>query len=152
MSIVRVTKEFAFEMAHALDNYDGHCRHVHGHSYKLFVTVKGEPSTDDNSPKCGMVIDFGVLKRIVNEEIISKYDHALVLRSRDSKTEVLEQLERTFGNVITVDYQSTCENMVVRFAESIQRRLPEGLELFCVKLHETATSYAEWYASDNKSE
>ena len=48
-----------------------------------------------------------------------------------------------------VDYQPTCENMVIDFAQKIQGALPENLKLHHIKLHETATSFAEWYASDN---
>ena len=81
MAVIRLTKEFSFEAAHALDGYDGPCREIHGHSYRLFVTVKGCPADDDTNPKCGMVMDFGVLKSIVNEEVVSRFDHALVLRA-----------------------------------------------------------------------
>ncbi len=76
MATIRLTKEFSFEAAHALDGYDGPCREIHGHSYRLFVTVKGRPSTTEGDPKCGMVLDFGVLKRIVHEEIVARFDHA----------------------------------------------------------------------------
>ena len=58
MSVIRVTKEFTFEAAHALYNYDGQCSNIHGHSYRLFVTVKGSPVSDINHPKNGMVMDF----------------------------------------------------------------------------------------------
>ena len=75
MATIRLTKEFSFEAAHALDGYDGPCREIHGHSYRLFVTVKGRPSTTEGDPKCGMVLDFGVLKRIVHEEIVARFDH-----------------------------------------------------------------------------
>ena len=51
MSVIRLTKEFSFEMAHSLSGYDGACREIHGHSYKLFVTVQGEPNADPNNPK-----------------------------------------------------------------------------------------------------
>ena len=54
-----------------------------------------------------------------------------------------------FGRIVLVDYQPTCENMVIDFAEKIKAELPEGIDLFSVKLHETATSFAEWYAEDN---
>ncbi len=144
--VIRVTKEFVFEMAHALDGYDGLCRNIHGHSYKLSVTVKGRASTDEGSPKLGMVIDFSVLKRIVGEEIVGRLDHALMVR-RGSRLEsmaagVTERVE-------VVEYQPTCENMVADFARRVARRLPEGLELVSVRLHETGTSFAEWVASDN---
>ena len=80
MAVIRLTKEFSFEMAHTLDGYDGPCREIHGHSYRLFVTVKGRPKDDPSDSKCGMVIDFGDLKRIVAEQIVGRYDHALVMR------------------------------------------------------------------------
>ena len=148
MAKIRLTKEFSFEAAHALGGYDGPCREIHGHSYRLFVTIKGEPSTDPMNPKQGMVMDFGVLKKIVHEEIISRFDHALVLRS--SADEGLRRvLAEQFDNLITVDYQPTCENMLDDFARRIAARLPEGVRLHALRLHETATSYAEWFAEDN---
>ncbi len=149
MAVIRLTKEFSFEAAHALEGYDGPCREIHGHSYRFFVTVKGIPLEDPASPKCGMVMDFGVLKRIVNEEIVSRFDHALVLRASEAGTELFRVLSSRFGNIITVDYQPTCENMLEDFAARIASRLPEGVTLHSLRLHETATSFAEWFAEDN---
>ena len=148
MAVIRLTKEFSFEAAHALGGYDGPCREIHGHSYRLFVTIKGEPSTDPMNPKQGMVMDFGVLKKIVNEEIISRFDHALVLRSTADEGLRRVLLEQ-FDNVVTVEYQPTCENMLDDFAHRLMKRLPEGVTLHSLRLHETASSYAEWYAEDN---
>ena len=150
MAVIRLTKEFSFEAAHALDGYDGPCREIHGHSYRLFVTVKGTPAEDASNPKCGMVLDFGVLKRIVSEEIVSRFDHALVLRASESGEEFFRVLAERFGNVVTVGYQPTCENMLADFARRIAARLPEGVALHSLKLHETATSFAEWFAGDNE--
>ena len=148
MAIIRLTKEFSFEAAHALGGYDGPCREIHGHSYRLFVTIKGEPSTDPTNPKQGMVMDFGVLKKIVHEEIISRFDHALVLRSTADEA-LRKLLGEQFDNLVVVDYQPTCENMLDDFSRRISARLPEGVVLHSLRLHETATSYAEWYAEDN---
>jgi 6-pyruvoyltetrahydropterin/6-carboxytetrahydropterin synthase len=147
-SVIRVTKLFSLEMAHILSNYDGPCKNVHGHSYKLFVTVSGVPAQDAKSQKNGMVIDFSNLKAIIEKEIVSKFDHAVVVgkNHNSSKTEVFEKF---FGNMIVVDYQPTCENLVADFASKIIPHLPKGVKLFSVKLYETATSYAEWHASDN---
>ena len=78
--VIRITKEFKFEMAHALKDYDGPCRNIHGHSYEMKVTVSGTPVDDKNNPKLGMVMDFGDLKKIVRETIIEVFDHALVLQ------------------------------------------------------------------------
>ena len=150
MAIIRLTKEFSFEAAHALDGYDGPCRAVHGHSYRLFVTVKGEPLAAAGDPKQGMVMDFGVLKSIVAEEIIARYDHALVLE-RSAATDALRaMLREQFRNVVEVDYRPTCENMLADFAARIAPQLPQGVALAALRLYETASSYAEWIAEENR--
>ena len=151
MSVIRLTKEFTFEAAHMLEGYDGLCREIHGHSYRLFVTVKGEPITDPESPKYGMVMDFGILKRIVNEQIVDRLDHSFTMRKTPMATEILSSMRccENFQKVVLVDYQPTCENMLADFAERLLGALPEEIELHSLRLHETATSYAEWYASDN---
>ncbi|HLU85688.1 MAG TPA: 6-carboxytetrahydropterin synthase, partial [Vicingaceae bacterium] len=82
MSIIRITKEFKFEMAHALIGYDGPCKNIHGHSYRLNVTVKGKVKNGTSDSDEGMVVDFGIIKKIVNELIVDKYDHALVLNDK----------------------------------------------------------------------
>ena len=149
MSKIRLTKEFEFEMAHSLLNYDGLCKHIHGHSYKLAVTVIATPNRDKSSPKRGMVMDFGDLKRIVNTLITKPLDHAFVMNSETPK-EWYTNNNQLFGRIHLVDYQPTCENMVVDFAEKIKAELPKDIELFSVKLHETATSFAEWHAADQE--
>ncbi len=146
MSIIRITKEFRFEGAHALFNYDGKCKHIHGHSYILYVTVKGSPAITDGEPKDGMLMDFTDLKAIVNSNIIDKFDHAIILRDRALLT---EEIAQAYGNVIVTDFQPTCENMISYFASKIKENLPENVSLFSLKLYETATSYVEWFAEDN---
>lgn len=147
--MIRLTKEFSFESAHALWGYDGKCREIHGHSYRLFVTVKGTPSTDITDPKLGMVMDFGALKAIVAREITDRLDHSFVMR-RTAEAEALAQsLGSSFTNIQLVDYQPTCENMLYDFAARLQKALPADIKLHSLRLHETATSYAEWFADDN---
>lgn len=148
MSRVRITKEFGFEMAHALWNYDGACRNIHGHSYKLYVTLIGTPCSDQDHPKFGMVMDFSDLKRIVNEPIVDFLDHSLVVYSA-AEGETLDVVRAMYQKVHVVDFQPTCENLVIYIKDKIRSRLPEGLELSSLKLYETATSYAEWVATDN---
>ncbi|GAA4276113.1 6-pyruvoyl trahydropterin synthase family protein [Aquimarina mytili] len=150
MSKIRITKQFSFETGHALYGYDGKCRNVHGHSYKLSVTVIGSPITDTSHVKLGMVIDFGDLKKIVKEDIEDVFDHATVFNKNTPHIELAKELKERGHNVILVDYQPTSENMVIDFAKKIEARLPESIELHSLKLQETETSYAEWYASDNQ--
>lgn len=151
MSKIRITKQFNFETAHALYGYDGKCKNIHGHSYKLSVTVIGTPISDTNHVKYGMVIDFGDLKKIVASEIVNKFDHATVFNKNTPHIELAKELEKRDHNVILVDYQPTSEMMLVDFAEKINNRLPENVKLHSLKLQETGTSNAEWYASDQNS-
>lgn len=145
MTKIRVTKEFSFEMAHALKGYDGSCLYVHGHSYRFFVTVKGTPGTDEIDPKLGMVMDFKQLKAIVGRKIIDRFDHALVVYEKDPRA-----AGYTEEKLVVTPFQPTCENLIAFFAELIQEELPATVELHHLKLHETATSFAEWYAEDNR--
>jgi 6-pyruvoyltetrahydropterin/6-carboxytetrahydropterin synthase len=149
MSNIRITKQFSFETGHALYGYDGKCKNVHGHSYKLSVTVIGKPITDTSNVKFGMVIDFSDLKKIVREEIVDQFDHATVFNQNTPHVELAKELSNRGHHVILVDYQPTSENMVIDFAQKIKNRLPEDIKLHSLKLQETETSFAEWYASDN---
>lgn len=149
MAKIRLTKEFNFEMAHALWNYDGLCKNIHGHSYKLLVTVIGEAITDKKNPKLGMVMDFGDLKQIVKKEITEKYDHSIVL-SKDAQQLQIQNITQMFGRMEISEYQPTCENLILDFAMKIKNQLPAKVQLHSLKLYETSTSYAEWYASDNE--
>lgn len=144
--MIRITKEFKFEMAHALHGYDGLCKNIHGHSYKLWVTIRGEVMKEKAHKKDGMVMDFDVLKSLVKPDIINKYDHSLVLNANSPHAEIdLSAFEKVFF----LPYQPTSENLVMDFALRIKSKLPEGIELYKVVLSETATSFAEWNHEDN---
>jgi 6-pyruvoyltetrahydropterin/6-carboxytetrahydropterin synthase len=148
MGNIRITKQFSFETGHALYGYDGKCKNVHGHSYKLDVTVIGQPIIDTTNVKYGMVIDFGDLKKIVKEEIVDVFDHATVFNQNTPHVELAKELMDRGHNVLLVDYQPTSEMMVIDFAKKIKKRLPNNIKLHSLKLQETATSFAEWFAQD----
>ena len=106
---IRITKEFKFEMAHALHEYDGLCKNIHGHSYRLWVTVNGEERNQKDHKKDGMVMDFDLIKQIVKPEIVEKYDHSLVLNANSPHAEIdLSAFEKVFY----LPYQPTSENLV----------------------------------------
>tara|TARA_B110000967_G_scaffold65933_1_gene68044 strand:- start:2486 stop:2938 length:453 start_codon:yes stop_codon:yes gene_type:complete len=149
MDKIRITKQFDFETGHALYGYDGKCRNVHGHSYKLSVTVIGTPIEDAQDVKYGMVIDFKDLKVIVQEEIVDKFDHATVFNKNTPHVELAHELQTRGHSVILVDYQPTSEMMIIDFAAKINAKIPETITLHSLRLQETATSYAEWFASEN---
>lgn len=149
MNNIRLTKIFTFETAHALHGYDGKCKNIHGHSYKLYVTIKGQPIDDTKNTKCGMVLDFGDLKKIVKEQIEDVLDHAILLNQNTEHKALGESLLEQGHKVIFTDYQPTCENMLIDFAQKIKAELPENISLVKLKLFETENSYGEWIASDN---
>ena len=129
-NIIRITKEFKFEMAHALHGYDGLCKNIHGHSYRLWVTISGKVLKLNGDKKDGMVMDFDILKSIVKPEIIEKYDHSLVLNANSSHAEIdLSAFEKVF----LLPYQPTSENLVADFALKIKNRLPDHIELYKVQ-------------------
>ena len=146
--MIRITKEFKCEMAHALYNYDGLCKNIHGHSYRLWVTIKGNVQKEDKHVKNGMVLDFSDLKEIVKSKIVNKYDHSLVLNSNSPHAKIDFT---AFDKVFYLPYQPTSENLVFDFAKIIQDQLPNNIILHKVVLSETATSYAEWNSQAQSS-
>ncbi len=148
--IIRLTKIFHFETGHALAGYDGKCKNVHGHSYRLEVTVQGTPIDDPSHVKYGMVIDFGDLKKIVKKEVVDVYDHALLLNKNGGYRDIGEYLKEKGHRILLVDFQPTGEMMLFDIAERIKAKLPGNIRLFSLKLYETGTSYAEWYADDQE--
>ncbi len=143
MAKIRVSKIFDFEMAHALWGYDGKCSNVHGHSYRLTVTVEGAVRNEPGHPKDGMVVDFADLKAIVKQQVVDVYDHALVINELTPE-ELVHMLQKYYHKLYLTSWQPTCENLLLEYVRRIRRHLPEGLELVYAKLQETATSYAEW--------
>ncbi len=147
MDNIRITKKFNFEMAHALYGYDGACKNIHGHSYLLSVTIKGKPINDSSNPKQGMIMDFTDLKAIV-KPIVDGLDHATILNA-NSPHKDLANKNILFEKLVLVNYQPTCENMLIDIANKIKPHLSASVQLHHLYLQETPSSYAEWYAEDN---
>ena len=145
MKTIRITKEFDFEMAHALEGYDGLCANIHGHSYRLWVTVRGAIKEDKGHVKDGMIMDFSELKKIVKSLIVDKYDHSLGLQDNSPHSKVDLSM---FDKVFYLPYQPTSENLVYDFALTIKHNIPEEFELCKLILSETRTSFAEWNIND----
>ena len=149
MAKIRITKKFTFEAAHALYGYDGKCKNIHGHSYKLFVTIIGNTIKDSNNVKFGMIIDFSDLKKIVKSEVVEEFDHSVIFNKNSPHKELAEDLIKNGHKVILANYQPTIEEMIIDFADRISAKLPPEIKLYSLKLEETETSYSEWFAADN---
>jgi 6-pyruvoyltetrahydropterin/6-carboxytetrahydropterin synthase len=134
--MLSVTKIFTFEAAHAISDYDGACKNIHGHSYKLHVTVTSKKDLTNS-----MVIDFKQLKKIVQQAILNDYDHALILK--------INKLNLTATQVIGTkllwfDEEPTAEQILLDMAKKLQSNIPNNVVLKELKLHETETCFATW--------
>lgn len=133
---VAVTKRFTFEACHRLVDYTGKCQNPHGHSYKMEVTVKGVPD------KQNLLMDFKILKTIVNEAVIDKVDH--------------QDLNEIMPNVYATEGNTTCESMIEAFWYAIENRLAfyhyDNVELYRIRLWETESGYAELTADMMRKE
>ena len=139
---VHITERFTLEMAHALRGHDGPCKHIHGHSYVLDVTLGGPPLRAPGDAKDGMVMDFTDLKTVMQTSVVDHYDHALVLQRAEQGTIPVD--DPLFARTRFTSWQPTCENLLLDMVSRIAAALPAGIELVHVRLQETATTWAEW--------
>lgn len=140
-----INKEFKFDTAHILPNHYGQCKNLHGHTYKLIVSCTGEHKTDSSS-EC-MIIDFSKLKKIVQENIIDKFDHAFILGAGNEEVEKDIKIVLMKHNLKFVDlgYRSTAENISKYIFNKLKPILKsENIELIKITLYETETSYIEY--------
>jgi len=114
-----------------------------------YVTVIGRPISDTTHVKLGMVIDFSDLKVIVKNKIVDVFDHATVFNKNTPHVDLAKELSDRGHNVLLVNYQPTSEMMIIDFANVIKQELPSHVKLHSLKLQETDSSYAEWFASEN---
>ena len=142
--MLRVTKIFRFETAHAIFGYAGSCRNIHGHSYVLHVTVQSsDPAPDDYLPAPGFVIDFKDLKAAVKLAVVDRFDHCIILS--EAYLQAHPEL-RMLPNLEVWPVEPTAENILLHIKSKLQAALPDGVQLHQLKLYETADSYAEWDA------
>ncbi len=134
--MLSITKIFRFEAAHTISCYDGKCKNIHGHSYELHVTVTGKTLNDSN-----MLIDFKDMKKVVQEFVINDFDHALMLKQNDKNKSSSSLLDT---KILWLDEEPTAEYMLIEILKRIETHFPKNITLKRLKLHETATCYAEW--------
>ncbi|MBS4043398.1 MAG: 6-carboxytetrahydropterin synthase [Chitinophagaceae bacterium] len=137
--MILLTKIFRFEASHAIHEYPGLCKNIHGHSYKLLVSVTNiHPSEMDK--KFGFVMDFKALKTLVNIHILDYFDHQLIVSKKYLKEhQNLNGLE----NIIVWDLEPSAENMILFIQKKLETVLPSNIKLVKLKLFETADSFIE---------
>lgn len=136
-----VTKIFTFETAHAIYGYEGACGYIHGHSYKLHVSVTTGDGDIGYIPSPGIIVDFKELKRIVNSAVIEELDHKLLLSAQFIKTNATLLSHK---NLLVMEGEPTAENLLVFIRGKLEVALPSDIMLAALKLFETDNSYAEW--------
>lgn len=169
MRNVRITREFDFAMAHCLPHHEGKCRFIHGHNYKMFVTVgvinEAFYHITEDKPDHGMIMDFSALNKMVKENIVDVYDHSLMLWDKTisdnpkiaSFINSLTEEEKKDWNIHIVDYRPTAENMCVKFYDILGPILDKyfystmiainacnRIYNYHIKLYENDKSFAEY--------
>ncbi len=129
----RVTKEIHFCYGHRLLNYDGKCRHLHGHNGKAVVALES-----DGLDALGMVVDFSHVKRVLGAWIDAHLDHRMLLHVDDP---ILPELRRQNEPFVTLDVNPTAENIARLICE---QGLAAGLPIVEVTLWETENSFATY--------
>lgn len=143
--MIRLTKIFHFETAHAIHGYIGACKNVHGHSYELHVSVAAPTSESTFIPAPGFLIDFKDIKRIVKAAIVEKFDHKLILSAAFVKENPSLASQ---DNLMIWEAEPTAENILLYIVQVMQKELPDSIRLAQLKLYETKDSYAEWIYSN----
>lgn len=134
-----ITKVITMDCGHRLSDYSGKCRRIHGHTYKLEVTVGGKLD------KQGMVVDFSQLKEILVQEVENKFDHRLILKVGDALNQAISKaIPQDEDWICWVDYNPTAENMAVDIFEILKTELKgRNLKLKKVVIWETPSSFTE---------
>lgn len=150
-AMITATKEYSWDMAHMLAGHGGLCKNVHGHTYKMQVTIFHIPphKLEPEGPAEGMVVDFKDLKSVVQELIVNELDHGFMawsLTKDKAELAVIKALSDNGRKVVLVDYRPTAENMAINFLHQINYQLNiigAPYQVISVKVWETPTSFAE---------
>jgi 6-pyruvoyltetrahydropterin/6-carboxytetrahydropterin synthase len=140
--LTRIAKDFRWEMAHRLPEHTGGCRNVHGHSYRMWIELAGEPDEQ------GMVLDYFDLKKVVNP-LVAEIDHSFLCDRTDVL--IVDFLESSGLKAVYVDFPTTAENLAKWFFERLKAIFqPMGddssmkhLRELRVRIQETERTYAE---------
>ena len=135
--MITVTKTVKFDAAHVLTNHQGLCKNLHGHTYRVDVSVS-QAADDDRD----MVIDFKDLKGIANEVVCDRFDHAFIYNTESvGEREIAAVVEKNGMRTVAIPFRSTAENLAKLFFGDVKARIPG---LVAVKVWETADSCAEY--------
>lgn len=123
-------------MSHRLPYHEGHCKNIHGHSYKLQIALEGEPDVR------GMLLDFYHIEKIV-QPLINQLDHSFIVDKNDIT--MLDFLKSNGFRHFVLDDYTTCENISQYFAEYFRREFSKfpNIKKIGIRVFETLDTYAE---------
>lgn len=139
ISLYRLRTESAFDSAHFLSGYEGKCRNIHGHRWKVAAYISSERLMTEGVGK-GMLIDFKDFKHILREET-EALDHALIIEKGSLPDELFDMLEKNQFKIISLDFRPTAENLAKYFFDTLKKR---GLDVSGVEVYETPDNCAEY--------
>ena len=142
--MLTVTKTVRFDAAHILTNHQGMCRNLHGHTYRADVSVCRAPTPQSPEAPLDMVIDFKDLKKLIEETVLSRFDHAFMYNETSpAESEIAEVVAKHGMRAVALPWRSTAENLARYFFGELSARIP-GVS--SVKVWETPDSCAEYKA------
>lgn len=135
--MITVTKTVKFDAAHVLTNHQGLCKNLHGHTYRVDISVSQREGEDSD-----MVIDFKDLKSIAEAVICDRFDHAFIYNTTSpGECDIAAVVEKNSMRTVAIPFRSTAENLAKYFFKLLIARIPN---IASVKVWETAMSSAEY--------
>ncbi len=133
--MMKISKEFKWEMGHRLPFHSGKCKNIHGHTYKMRLEIDGD--LDEN----GMVMDYYDVSEIISP-LIDELDHSFMVKENDF--EIIEFLNKINSKKVVVPFETTAENITVYLLRRIKDKiLSERIKRIKVRVYETEKTYAE---------
>jgi len=147
---ISITRRLEFDSGHRIPNHDGQCRHLHGHRYAIEVTLTGEVADHPGKADDGMVLDFGDIKRLINQYVVDLWDHAFLVAKED---EGLVAFLASLPNhkTVVMEHVPTVENLANAAFTILQpvfnKAFGGRLELSALRLYETPNCWADVHHS-----
>lgn len=146
MNKIEITRRLEFDAGHRIPNHGGQCRHLHGHRYRLEVTVSGDVISTPGAENEGMLIDFGLIKKIANEFIVEPWDHAFIAYKGDENlTTFLSSIPE--HKTVLLDKIPTVENLAQHIfnvlSPEISKQYKNRLQLTKIRMYETPNCWAD---------
>ena len=143
--MIQITKSIEWDMGHRIPNHKSKCRNLHGHRYKLEITLIGELKSITGDSEEGMIIDFDKIKTILKERIQEVLDHCFMIYEKDKiLTEFFSINAKENLKVVTVPFIPTVENISRWCYQNLHDRFPENIYIKNIRVFESPNSWADF--------